>query len=208
MRPVAIATAALLAAAACVPSHGPSMAAGQDCLACHDGGEARQWTLAGTWTRGAQVGVVDAGGKQLTLRGNDVGNFYTREPLAFPVAVTVDGKPMPKQVTYGGCNLCHQGGQVVVGELMAPGRDCLGCHDGTNGTTRFTAAGTWTPGATVTITDGATSVTLTANSVGNFFTSAPFAGPLVPSVNGTTMPDPTSYGGCNRCHGGGGVADR
>ena len=90
------------------------MKAGQDCLECHGGGggeeEARAWTAAGTWSRGAHVSITDSAGKSFTIRGNDVGNFYTAESLRFPLTVSVDGTPMPGTVTYGGCNRCHGGG--------------------------------------------------------------------------------------------------
>jgi hypothetical protein len=105
---------ALLATAACVPEEGPSMRPGEDCLGCHDGGEARAWTVAGTWGRGAAVTVTDAAGKSLTLYGNAVGNFYTAESLTFPLKqVSVDGGAMQyalDRYSYGGCNRCHGGG--------------------------------------------------------------------------------------------------
>ncbi len=92
------------------------MKAGQDCLECHGGGEARTWTVAGTWSRGASVTITDATGWSLTLRGNAVGNFYTAESLTFPLqSVVVDGASMPANAApdafrYGGCNRCHGGG--------------------------------------------------------------------------------------------------
>jgi hypothetical protein len=198
---------ALLLGAACVPSEGPLMEPGQDCLRCHDGGEARRWTVAGTWApRGTQVTIADSAGKSFTLRTNDVGNFYTAESLQFPLTVSVQGTPMPTPATYGGCNRCHAGG-VETGPLMLPGEDCLACHDG-NGVTRFSAAGTWTgPGLSVrlvdakgTAVDGSKEPTLVTNAAGNFYTTAPLVLPLQSaSVGGRTMSQPP-YSGCNSCH--------
>ena len=209
---LAIAAAAALLAA-CSPEEGPLMAPGQDCLECHDGGEARGWTAAGTWFRGSHVDITDANGKTVSLRGNKVGNFYTAEPLAYPLTVTVDGRTMPPlgpvgRLTYGGCNACHQHGAAVELADMAPGRDCLACHDGVVAK-RYYAAGTWTPGATVTITGAnGTTVTLTARpGSGNFYGEAPRTGPCAASVNGSTMDPPPTYGGCNACHGRGEIED-
>ena len=86
------------------------MKPGTDCLECHGGGDARTWTVAGTWTRGAGVTIADAAGKSFTLRGNAAGNFYTAESLTFPLTVSVDGQTMPNPVTWGGCNRCHGSG--------------------------------------------------------------------------------------------------
>jgi hypothetical protein len=85
------------------------MAPGEDCLACHDGRDAKRWTVAGTWDGGAGVRVTltDAAGKSVALTTNQVGNFYTEQPLAFPLTVTAAGARMPDPVTYGGCNRCH-----------------------------------------------------------------------------------------------------
>lgn len=113
-----VAIAALLAAA-CIPEEGPMMEPGEDCLECHGGrgGEedAVAWTIAGTYGReGSKVwiGEVAPGTKSFTLTANQAGNFYTREPVRFPVRVAVDGQFMPSNVTYGGCNAngCHPGG--------------------------------------------------------------------------------------------------
>lgn len=200
---------ALLASAACVPEEGPLMAPGQDCLECHGGGEgeddAKAWTVAGTWTRGAHIDVVDANGKRVPLRGNKVGNFYTAESLTPPLTVSVDGVTMNNvaaltsdHLAYGGCNLCHVNGGVPLADLglMAPGRDCLRCHDGVRAPL-FYAAGTF-PGAT-SVTVNGVSGTLKPN--GNFYITTQLTPPFVARVNGSTMdPNPT-YGGCNACHG-------
>jgi hypothetical protein len=206
MRAVRPAAALAFLLAACSSAYGPLMAPGQDCLGCHDGQTARRWTVAGTWKAGAHVTVTDAAGKSFTLRGNEVGNFYSAEDLVFPLTLAVDGHPMPLAATYGGCNRCHASGGAATGAsatgpLMAPNQDCLACHDGKQARA-WTAAGTWpTPGATVTLRDaGGQSVTLTTNQVGNFYTDAALTFPLTAAVDGVSMPAQVTYGGCNRCH--------
>jgi hypothetical protein len=203
-----LAAAALLAATACIPEEGPLMAAHQDCLGCHGGGgDAPAWTVAGTFgSQGTHVTVTDANGWSFTLHAARNGNFYTAEKVAFPVRVSVNGEAMPGEVRYGGCNVCHgEGGTIVTGPLMAPGSDCLRCHDGSVAEARFTVAGTWRgPGHTVSVTGVPA---MTTNAVGNFYTAARVSFPAVARVDGETMGPPLEYGGCNRCHGAGGEAE-
>lgn len=100
-------------AAACIPEEGPMMKPGSDCLECHGGGEedARRWTVAGTWGgQGNQVALRDAGGKTVSLHTNRAGNFWTAEPLAFPLRVSVNGQAMAAAVAQGSCNRCHGSG--------------------------------------------------------------------------------------------------
>jgi hypothetical protein len=207
----------LLASAACAPEEGPLMAPGQDCIECHDGGEAKRWTAAGTWARGAHVTVTDANGKSVTVRGNKVGNFYTAEPLTPPLTVTVDGARMDTAtlkggfLAYGGCNLCHSNGGVPLADLglMAAGRDCLQCHraGGLAASVPFAVAGTFPPGGrTVTIVDAnGVSVSRTTNAVGNFYVDVPLQLPLKSAtVNGEAMPPEKGLApNCNSCHGNG-----
>jgi hypothetical protein len=202
-----VSAAAILLAAACsAPAEGPLMAAGQDCLTCHDGGNARRWTAAGTFAPGAPVTISDSAGKSFTLHGNQVGNFYTAEPLAFPLTVSVGGRTMPDPVTYGGCNSCHGSASTAVstGPDMLPGEDCMTCHGpGGTATTKFSAAGTFRPGDTIRVAGYKT----TANSVGNFYFYAAtspisFSTPKPASVNGRSMEGGAPEGGCNRCHSG------
>jgi hypothetical protein len=118
---------------------------------------------------------------------------------------------MPQPVTYGGCNRCHGPGGAAsgaTGPLMAPGQDCLACHDGSQAV-KWTVAGTWgaAAGRTVTLTDArGRSLSLTTNQVGNFYTSQALTFPLTVRAGGQQMPAPVTYGGCNRCHGPGGSA--
>lgn len=210
MRSVGAAVAVVLAAG-CAPSKGPLMAPGQDCLACHTGGHARRWTVAGTWTRGARITVVDANGRSLTMTGNQVGNFYTAESLAFPLqSVTVDGTPMPANASscanafdYGGCNRCHAGGgPMAVGPLMKPGSACLTCHgNGASACTKFSSAGTFADVAVGTAVNVGGAATVT-NSVGNFFLTAPITFTASATVGGRSMEGGAPDGDCNRCHNG------
>ncbi len=122
-----------LVAGACIPEEGPMMEPGQDCMECHGGGaggdegdDARPWTVAGTvypsaatadagaGVRGATISIRDAGGKSFDLRSNRAGNFYSAEPLAFPIAVSVNGSPMdaPVLAGQGSCNRCHRLGDA------------------------------------------------------------------------------------------------
>jgi hypothetical protein len=170
---VAVALAAA-AASACIPEHGSLMRPGENCLECHGGGglpgealtvenreSARRWTIAGTvfpttnaapseGVRGAKIHVRDAGGKTFTLETNGAGNFFTAEPVQFPLRVSLEHggvvHEMEPEVPYGGCNACHRlpprqdaPGRISVtgggddfdeGPLMLPGENCLECHGG------------------------------------------------------------------------------
>lgn len=207
---------ALLAASACVPSEGPSMRPFQDCSAsgCHaSSGDARSWTVAGTWAKGTTVTVTGANGKTVVIRGNEAGNFYTAEPLGASFTVSVNGKVMPDwndpskpaQLTYGGCNLCHRAEQVTMtfDAEMLPGSDCLACHSpaGMASGHPFSAAGTF-PNYPVGTTVEVGGQTAQTNGVGNFFITAPidFSTPLYPRVGGNTMERSTQDGSCNHCH--------
>jgi hypothetical protein len=81
-----------------------------------------RWTFAGTvfgthaapasdGLRGAKVHVTDARGRRITLETNLAGNFYTAEPLVFPLHASVEqgGQvgTMKDPIQYGGCNDCH-----------------------------------------------------------------------------------------------------
>jgi hypothetical protein len=121
----------------------PTMNPGLDCASCHSPtGRAhdRLWTVSGTvfsdsnvdadaGVAEAYVLITDVNGKQLTLRTNEVGNFYTSEPLGALTDVEVQRGPrrliMNLAVFDGGdlsvigsCNHCHQN----PGINGAPGR--------------------------------------------------------------------------------------
>lgn len=100
------------------------MLPGTDCLSCHrEGGSAADSPLsvAGTVFATAQcpdaadgvhVHVRDAEGTERALPTNEVGNFFTAEPLAMPLTVWITRgdavleKPM--STSSGDCNGCHQ----------------------------------------------------------------------------------------------------
>jgi hypothetical protein len=117
------AAAVLLGLAACVPEASPLMRPGQDCLSCHTG-DRKPWTIAGTLydsytadenagLEGGEVLVKDANGRELTMRTNPAGNFFTAEKLAFPVQVQVQHNglrmAMGRPIETGACNSCHAG---------------------------------------------------------------------------------------------------
>jgi hypothetical protein len=102
---------------------------------------------------------------------------------------------------------------------MRPGDTCVSCHDSTGQGGVLTIGGTVYPslhepnlcdgtsvsGATVVITDAKKQVlTLTVNSVGNFYSGTAVATPFTASVSygGTTlsMMTPQTSGDCNACH--------
>lgn len=119
---------------------GGEMLPGSDCLACHsssgakeEGEEGGTFTAAGTVyadldgtspLSGATVRITDAGGFIHELTTNSVGNFYTDQPLTFPIAaeVEVDGtvQPMGTSVDVGGCNSCHMCAGSAGGKLTGP----------------------------------------------------------------------------------------
>jgi hypothetical protein len=150
-----LAIIAVVTAAGCgIPSEGPAMRPGENCLDCHG------FTAAGTLftnatddtsqgVKGARVHLTDASGRTVSLTTNETGNFYTRERLAFPLQILVEGNGllavMRTPTPDGGCNRCHTvpapatelpelapGRVALVGgagdEFMLPGFDCQSCH--------------------------------------------------------------------------------
>jgi hypothetical protein len=221
---VGLAVAAL--AGGCIPSEGPMMNPGRDCLECHSaGGEAElAWTAAGTvynrpgdppgeGVSDVRVHLVDASGRAITLNTNEAGNFYTREPLQFPLLTFIekDGitRAMPEPVTDGACNRCHTvpppeakptGRIALIGggsgdPLMNPGQNCQVCHNGADAQ-RWSASGTvyltadaaaeqGIEGVTIRIV-GATGIvtTLVSNAAGNFYAPDPIAFPARVEIEG------------------------
>jgi len=97
--------------------------AGQDCLnGCHNHG----FTLAGTLYNaagtaalpGASITVKDANGATFDMVAQQNGNFYTSNPIAFPITVYASECPASTPMTSaiatgnGGCNKsgCHATG--------------------------------------------------------------------------------------------------
>jgi hypothetical protein len=107
---------------------GELMLPGTDCISCHqEGGSAADspFTVAGTVfmtddcpepVQGAVVHLVDADGVARDLSANEVGNFFTSEPLAMPLEVSVEYQGVvvdkPRPLNAGSCNMCHQPGGV------------------------------------------------------------------------------------------------
>jgi hypothetical protein len=111
----------LLAAACGIPDENPAMQPGQDCFQCH-GRTAQAWSAAGTvfgaadsattaGVSGAKIFLTDADGRAFTLTSNSSGNFYTAEPLKFPLRVQAEANgvrmAMSTAVNSGSCNSCH-----------------------------------------------------------------------------------------------------
>lgn len=112
---------------------GPHMRPGQNCLRCHvAGGQAagKPFSVGGTvfprpdaglcdGVVGVTVRVTDAKGKRVELTSNDVGNFWSAEPLEPPLSMEAerDGrkKTMPVTAPTGGCALCHSFPDAVGG---------------------------------------------------------------------------------------------
>jgi hypothetical protein len=213
-----LAVAAAAAVGCGIPAEGPMMQPGRNCLSCHSagGGADPPWTAAGTvfprfndpadaGVQGVHVTLVDAGGRSITLSTNAAGNFYTREPLLFPVRASIEKagtrRAMVAPAPHGGCNACHgdpaplevSAGRIALAgggasPLMNPGDACQACHDGVAARS-FAAAGTvyllptaavdqGAAGVTVRIT-GATGLvtTLVSNAAGNFYSEEPIAFP-------------------------------
>ncbi|NVB79086.1 MAG: hypothetical protein HOV81_11865, partial [Kofleriaceae bacterium] len=99
---------------------------GRSCIegGCHDGGtpQAPQWTAAGTLFRdragssplaGGTIELVDAQGVTVTLVSAQNGNFWTAQPLVFPLTSKASGcsesRTMPTPTPLGSCNGagCH-----------------------------------------------------------------------------------------------------
>lgn len=218
-RRAALGAAAVLLASGCgVPAEGPLMRPGRDCLGCHSasGGASPAWTVAGTvftgpadppgaGLRDVQVHLVDAAGRAIALRTNAAGNFYTREPLRFPVQARIEkdgvNRAMVGPVPHGGCNACHTvpppsagpAGRIALvggegGPLMSPGESCQACHDG-SAALRWSASGTVYPLQTAAPDQGVAGVTirivgasglettLLSNAAGNFYTPETIAFP-------------------------------
>jgi hypothetical protein len=88
------------------------------------------------------------------------------------------------------------------GPLMAPGRDCIRCHDFTAAGTVYASAGAsqGEPGVTV-LLDGR--VSLTSNAAGNFYTMAALPGSYAVEISkgGVTRTMSAASGRCSSCHG-------
>ena len=95
---------------------------GQSCFqACHNHG----WTVAGTlYTNdtgntafvGAHITITDSNNQEIDLITGANGNFYTTQPIAFPILVLASSCPSAVKMnvavaaTGRACNSCHVGG--------------------------------------------------------------------------------------------------
>lgn len=94
---------------------GPTMKPGENCLSHHSFSAAgtvfgSPTAGAGEGLAGATVTITDTNGKQVSLVTNSAGNFYTDDPLAFPVDIQVASGSLVQTMTgaaSGGCNGCH-----------------------------------------------------------------------------------------------------
>lgn len=110
-----------------------TMKPGADCLRCHDGSDGTRLSVAGTIftspTAGEEGGLrdilidlADSKGRVVSLASNEVGNFYTEEPLAPPLQVTLSrpgGASVSTVAPSGNCNSCHAGGSSL-GRIYLP----------------------------------------------------------------------------------------
>ena len=106
----------------------PLMLPGRNCQSCHvPSGQAASYrfTISGTIFKslsspcntggvsGAKIEILDMSGRvQTTLTSNSAGNFYTSDPITFPVRsrITKDGvsRDMISTTAIGSCAACHQ----------------------------------------------------------------------------------------------------
>ena len=102
---------------------------GEACASCHkpDGKAPRAlFTVGGTIFRssdgepretgagGVAIELIDAAGRRVALTSNAAGNFWSKDPVSFPVQVSVrtlpEGAPRvgpPGRCAHGDCNQCH-----------------------------------------------------------------------------------------------------
>jgi hypothetical protein len=112
-----------------------AMNPGEACIACHAGGEGPYLSIAGTlypsahepdlcdgFGGGAQVVIVGADGRQITLAPGTSGNFgysgFVATPYKAKVIYMGRERAMIEPQTSGDCNACH----TQAGVMNAPGR--------------------------------------------------------------------------------------
>ena len=114
-----------------------AMNPGLACISCHSSGDGPSFSIAGTvyptghepdrcnssaGTQGAQIVIIGADGKMVTLTPNNVGNFSSNTAIKTPyqAKVTYQGRErlMIASQTSGDCNSCH----TQNGANGAPGR--------------------------------------------------------------------------------------
>jgi hypothetical protein len=119
---------------------GPLMRPGANCLRCHvASGEAsrKPFSFGGTvfpkadsevcdGVAGVTIRATDSTGKVVEAVSNEVGNFWSAEPLTPPLSLEArkDGRvqTMPGTTPTGGCALCHSWPDAVsaLGRIRSP----------------------------------------------------------------------------------------
>lgn len=117
---------------------GPTMAPGEDCIACHARGEGPDFTVAGTvmaayddmddctGVDGVTVRITGADDAVTELVTNASGNFYTSAAIATPYTIELerDGatRAMGAAQSDGDCMSCHtaEGANAAPGRILAP----------------------------------------------------------------------------------------
>jgi hypothetical protein len=126
-------------------SGSPTMNPGLDCLSCHCQGSPtcygsyKPWSIAGTvfsspdaqedaGQPNVEILITDANGGQLTLISNSAGNFYTQEPLAFPLkSLMLQNKTHRMQMNVSTASppgIPNLGSQSNINGIS----DCNSCH--------------------------------------------------------------------------------
>jgi len=97
---------------------------GTACLQCHGAGQGPSFTLAGTVydgltsdvpRAGVTVLLTDADGVEISMTTSDNGNFWTNQPIAFPVTTSTSSCPTTNP---------------MITAVQSAGADCnsAGCH--------------------------------------------------------------------------------
>lgn len=176
--------------------------------------------LAGS-TRDLSSGSRDMASAQ-DLAGRDLSgvDLASRDMAGPPADLSVPPGDMADP--FGGPSVCTSGRSWTGGNKgssqMHPGKGCIGCHASSAAAPKFSVAGTVYPtghepddcystasGAIVEVTDAAGKVlTLTTNSVGNFYSTTSLSLPYRAKVKymgrERAMGSSQSSGDCNSCH--------
>jgi hypothetical protein len=104
------------------------MRPGEDCLACHGGGEGAfsaagtVFGAAGNAAPGLTVTLVDSLATQASATTNSAGNFFFEQSLTPPlqVAITDGTTTVSMQDAPAACNSCHQAGGAAQAAIVFP----------------------------------------------------------------------------------------
>lgn len=99
---------------------------GERCGACHDGQGGPAFTIGGTLfsdasgsapVAGVTISLLDAEGTRIDMVSAENGNFWTDQPVVFPVTAYAsscpDLVPMQTLADSGDCNACHEAGEAI-----------------------------------------------------------------------------------------------